>query len=540
MSYICIVDDLPPEIISMLQAFYSRSPKSIRIRLEELGYIPNRDEWIISVLSEWIGDLLGNEGRNEENAKDFERFEGIIEEFRGADKRGIQEKLEMFYVNYGHKSIGDCGYFTIFIEDVSILAAKVIQDNPLYSGQEASTRYMDFSVSRAHSSNLHCNPYGSRESGHDVWQRANDLLDGWFSLYTDTVLELEKGLYKNLDRPSEISESRWGRAIKARSFDIARSLLPIGTRTNLSWTTNLRQAADHCVRMWQHPSSEIQFLATQIMQTMRIKYPHSFRKDWIDRVPMTGGQELSFEQKMQMNFWRSSDTDKMMWGSEDCKGSPGSLFQVVTGEGSRSKLLGFSSLYDISGAEKMIETMGLRNRNRFFEIPRIFDRFGSLSALFDLDFGSFRDIQRHRPCYLPIPLVENVTSLHSWYLEQMEGLLSGVVYGEFRARCGELLQEIPEQKRFDDEDLVRQMYLSPLGASSVSPLVASLKGWVYISEIRTTKHVHPTLREVAILMFRFIERLHPDLARGMFCDLSDDEMSIRRGDQDIFEKGTVL
>src|SRR6185369_629195 len=53
--------------------------------------------------------------------------------------------MESYYVGYGHASIGDCGYTTLFIEDVSILACKAIQDNPLYSGQESSTRYIDFS-----------------------------------------------------------------------------------------------------------------------------------------------------------------------------------------------------------------------------------------------------------------------------------------------------------------------------------------------------------------------------------------------------------
>ena len=53
--------------------------------------------------------------------------------------------MSQFYVGYGHKSIGDCGSITIFIEGCSMLAAKAIQDTKLYNGQEASTRYIDFS-----------------------------------------------------------------------------------------------------------------------------------------------------------------------------------------------------------------------------------------------------------------------------------------------------------------------------------------------------------------------------------------------------------
>jgi len=60
-------------------------------------------------------------------------------------EKGADNFMSKFYVGYGHKSIGDCGSITLFIEGVSMLGAKAIQDTKLYNGQEASTRYIDFS-----------------------------------------------------------------------------------------------------------------------------------------------------------------------------------------------------------------------------------------------------------------------------------------------------------------------------------------------------------------------------------------------------------
>ncbi|HEV8677617.1 MAG TPA: hypothetical protein VN701_02195, partial [Candidatus Paceibacterota bacterium] len=60
-------------------------------------------------------------------------------------KKGAKEFMDTYYVGYGDKSIGDCGTATIFVEGVSMLAAKAIQDFQLYNGQESSTRYIDFS-----------------------------------------------------------------------------------------------------------------------------------------------------------------------------------------------------------------------------------------------------------------------------------------------------------------------------------------------------------------------------------------------------------
>ena len=93
---IYVYDEFDPESEAMLQALYSRSPKSVREHVEKV---------------------------------------------RAA---GPGKFMDKFYVGYGHKSIGDCGTTTLFFENVSLLAAKAIQDWPRYNGQEASTRYLDF------------------------------------------------------------------------------------------------------------------------------------------------------------------------------------------------------------------------------------------------------------------------------------------------------------------------------------------------------------------------------------------------------------
>src|SRR6185369_8011003 len=95
MREIIIVDDLSPEPGAMVQALYSRDPRSVKDHLIQVR------------------------------------------------EKGAEKFMANFYVGYGHKSIGDCGTTSIFVENVSMLVAKAVQDWPLYSGQEASTRYLD-------------------------------------------------------------------------------------------------------------------------------------------------------------------------------------------------------------------------------------------------------------------------------------------------------------------------------------------------------------------------------------------------------------
>lgn len=70
---------------------------------------------------------------------------GLRSHLKTLAEKGADNFMEKFYVGYGHHSIGDCGDTTIFIEGVSMPAVKAVQDNPLFRGQESSTRYLDFS-----------------------------------------------------------------------------------------------------------------------------------------------------------------------------------------------------------------------------------------------------------------------------------------------------------------------------------------------------------------------------------------------------------
>ena len=52
---------------------------------------------------------------------------GIQSHLKVLEEKGAENFMDQFYVGYGHKSIGDCGSATVFVEGVSMLAAKAIQ-----------------------------------------------------------------------------------------------------------------------------------------------------------------------------------------------------------------------------------------------------------------------------------------------------------------------------------------------------------------------------------------------------------------------------
>src|SRR3989338_4971553 len=70
-----------------------------------------------------------------------ESFDKIAAELNEDKSRKFHEK---WVVGYGHSSVAEHAVLSIALENVSILATKVIEDNRLASFTEKSTRYQEF------------------------------------------------------------------------------------------------------------------------------------------------------------------------------------------------------------------------------------------------------------------------------------------------------------------------------------------------------------------------------------------------------------
>lgn len=430
-SKIHVIDDQAPEDVAMLQALYSRSSASVEQHLEKVR------------------------------------------------STGSGKFMENYYVGYGHKSIGDCGSTTLFFEGVSMLAAKAIQDWPLYSGQETSTRFLDFASQPIE------NPVGSL--------RSEIILDRWINFYTSTRQLVEHHVAETHPRRPEEDEKVYQKAVKARTFDILRGFLPAGVTTQLSWHTNLRQAADKLLQLRHHPLEEVNQLASQALLQLRVRYPSSF-----SHRP-TVGQEHYHEQMMD----EYSYFDPAMWPETVCI-QPGTFDRYRLGE----------------------FTDALKNRPPRTELPAKLLSLGLLRFRFQMDFGSFRDLQRHRNGVCRMPLLTTKFGFHEWYLDQLPS--------ELREVAEKLLDDQrAEIAALECAPVVAQYYI-PMGYKVPCDVSYGLPAAVYVMELRSGKTVHATMRRVAHEMAREVGARMPEIP--LYVDFSEDDWDIRRGLQDIVSK----
>lgn len=427
-----IVDDQSPEVVAMLQALYSRSPKSVVEHLEQVRE-------------------------------------------RGADKF-----MSTYYVGYGHKSIGDCGTTSIFVENVSMLAAKAIQDNPLYNGQEASTRYLDMATQEV------LNPLGT-VNGHAVQ-------DGWMRLYSKALTKLVPILKERFPRQEGEKETIWEKAIKAKAFDIARGLLPAGATTFVAWHTNLRQAYEHTRNMRYHPLPEVSNIGSKLLTDLQGKYPASF------------GHKVSDAETV----YYVKSMDRFAYHDEPLRVIYESSNNIDTWAFDKAEL-------DL-----------LATRPPRTELHQRFRQCGNFEFKFALDFGSYRDLQRQRSAIQEMPLLTTKNGFNFWYTQNLPQ---------------DMLAEIEEQKQAVDAlmidaelpvaDVIKQYYVA-MGYNCNVKITCPLPAAVYIAELRSATTVHPTLRMVAQWMGESIKQAIPGIA--MHHDMSPDSWNIKRGTQDIVKK----
>src|SRR5918995_82731 len=77
-------------------------------------------------------------------AKYSRSAQSMLESIGELSAQRAEQFLNTFYFQYGHRSIADLAHLVLAVEDVSILAAARVVDEPLWDGQERSTRYQPF------------------------------------------------------------------------------------------------------------------------------------------------------------------------------------------------------------------------------------------------------------------------------------------------------------------------------------------------------------------------------------------------------------
>jgi len=405
---------------------------------------------------------------------------GIHHHLKILEEKGAENFMERFYVGYGHKSIGDCGSATVFVEGVSMLAAKAIQDWRLYSGQEASTRYVDFSEQ------VFLNPAETKNG--------EKIQEAWRDFYLKSQIPVQEHLKKQFPKKDEEDEKIYEKAIIARAFDITRSFLPAGATTNVAWRMNFRQFADEMMILRHHPLDEVRDIAEVAEKAMREAFSSSFCHKRFENT------EKYNQDWMTENYYYKNNKAKD--------------FSFIKND---------IDLKDLKTFKKI-----LKNRPMKTELPPTIALLGMVHYEFLLDFGSFRDLQRHRATVQRMPLLTTRHGFNQWYLNSLPDSL--------RKKALKFIDN--QEKKIDNLKISdeEKQYYTAMGYNVPCRVSGDLKALIYLVELRSTRFVHPTLVAQVIKMIDSLKTLFKGTGLVIHTDDEPNRFDIRRGEQDIVIK----
>jgi thymidylate synthase ThyX len=211
-SHIFVLKNLPEVIKGALFSRYSRSSLGLRsLLLKE--FIGNNDETAfkaISGYSETEGENPGQQMLAIQKAQNF--YDRILD-------------------GYGDDSIGELGGAHLAIENVSMLAAKLIEDCRIGgSPLEKSTRYIYFDQKVNGEYLFYREPILMTSAYRTIYLETCNLL---FETYGKLIPPMTAIMEQRFPKEPEVSKVAYIAALRAKVLDCLRGLLPSSTLTNL-------------------------------------------------------------------------------------------------------------------------------------------------------------------------------------------------------------------------------------------------------------------------------------------------------------------
>jgi thymidylate synthase ThyX len=414
--------------------------------------------------------------------------------------------MEKWVLGYGHSSVAEGAIANICLEGVSILATKVIEDNRLSSFIEKSTRYVSFDENSFYLDKKLMNSKYSEE------------IKEYISFLFKTYMELHEPVLESIKKcvPIEngVSKAAWERACAARRFDAIRYILPTATKTSLGWTVNARQLSHAIKKLLSHPLNEMQDIGLMLKEEGSKVLPSLLR--FADKNEYFEKTEIDMQKLANTIIIEKEMQDKVTL--VDATNNP------------EDKLISaILYRYKENSFEKVSEKVKSLSNN---EKEKIFDTFLKNMGKFDyplrelehidftfeiiMDYGAFRDLQRHRICTQTNPIF--TAELGYEYVKDIEK--AGVLpkYKEAMEKAKKLYDKISK-----DYPLEAQ-YLLPLGYRKRFLITMNLREIHHLIKVRSTPLAHESYRIIAYKLYEIMKNKYPLLSKYIECNYTEEEL----------------
>lgn len=488
-SNIFVLRNLPEVIKGALFSRYSRSTLGLRALL----------------LKEFI--------LNEDTA--FSAIVGKFDSDQSSQMMAIQ-KAQNFYDRildgYGDDSIGELGGAHLAIENVSMLAAKAIEDSRIGgSPLEKSTRYIYFDQKVEGEYLFYREPILMTSAYKELYlETCNYLFDTYNKLIPPLTALIEQGFPKD----PNVSKGAYTAALRAKVLDCLRGLLPASAMTNMGVFGNGRFFESLLQKLNSHNLAEMQEIGKKSFVELAKVIPSFIRRS--DPAHRHYQDYAQFGETVQNDLHQFADLHTkeitsltkpgvhLIQFDPDAPAKVGGALLFSCTSAGLSELQEYCRHLPDEELARLLEISCSPRENRRHKSPRALEHANFTFEILS-DFGVYRDLHRHRMltqerqplscnygAYTPPEIVG--TEMEAEYYQAME---------KAKSAYDTIAQELPEEAQ----------YIVPMAYNIHWYFHVNLRSLQWLCELRSQAAGHPTYRLIAQEMARQVSTAIPAFER---------------------------
>jgi thymidylate synthase ThyX len=502
---------LPQEVAGALFSRYSRSVKSLRR----------------TFLDEFLG------------ASELELTDLLGGQFAGDNDSAALKKARAFYervlVGYGDDSVAQLGGAHIACENISNVAAKLLEDARIgIAPLEKSTRYVRFDQKDSagnylfyHEPRIIASPH--RAAYLDVMNLLFDSYSKQMEPMLDHVakslpieqLEVRdpvsgKGLsYAEAARDERLkrwAETAYRATVRAHACDVLRSYLPAATLTNVGMF-GVGQAFEYLVsKFYSHELSEIKELAGAMHGELNQLIPSFVKRAQLNDYLVSA---TAAAKALAAHFASAppvATEEPVMLIDYDAQAEEKIIAAILYAHGRQplEQLRQVAAAMSSEQRRQILSETFAKRRHRRDKLSRASENvYYSFDILGNL--GLYRDLQRHR---ILTQERQDFTTVHGYDTPPE------IEEGGFKSEFDHCMQRAAQLYEQIYRDLpCEAQYVVPFAYKIRWYMKMNLREALHMCELRSMPQGHPDYRFICQEMWRKIQSVHPALAEsGKFMD----------------------
>jgi len=488
---IFVLRNLPEVIKGALFSRYSRSTLGLRALLLK-EFILNEDTAFAAIAGRHTDESSGdNQTMAIQKAQNF--YDRILD-------------------GYGDDSIGELGGAHLAVENISMLAAKVIEDCRIGgSPLEKSTRYIYFDQKVDGHYLFYQEPILMTSAYREMFLETCNFL---FDTYSKLIPPLTAHIEKDFPKDPAISKTAYTAALRAKVLDCLRGLLPAGALTNMGVFGNGRFYESLLQKLNCHNLAEMQEIGKKSHQELSKVIPSFIRRADPRHKHYQGFAQFFETMRSEIQQFAEKHTFEVAQmfqpGVRLVDFDKDGIYKVAGAmlfehtQGDLQELQKYCRTLPPEELALLLEAACSPRENRRHKSPRALEH-ASFTFEFLADFGVYRDLHRHRmltqerqllTCnygyYMPQEILG--TDMEKDYIQAME---------RGKTAYDAIAAELPEEAQ----------YVVPMGYNVHWYFHVNLRALQWLCELRSQAAGHPTYRYIAQEMARQVTLALPPFER---------------------------